>query len=342
MNTDESGGMITTPGGLAEWMGSPKPTVIEEATPESVLLDIPSDGDVPPLNQDAVTRNEALNLGSPHRVQHCFACCYLGLMNRGVLTSEIMTASTSDPIDRDIEGILKIPLAVYERRTFQQETLAWLGRSIGYRLGFFLGLEPTNGQAPSGRGLVVVGADAGYSEKLLGHFSCYSDELEPVKGHAHQNGGIAVDTDVLGETVYQTRYYQELARPAGGGHSLLCFLTLRDRPYGVLMLGRESHIPFSIRDQMRIRALAPVMALALSSYEPRRRVSFGERKKSNGFGLSPRELEISNYLVLGYSNREIAIALDTSPHTVRNQLASLFRKAEVSNRAELVGRLLSQ
>ena len=58
---------------------------------------------------------------------------------------------------------------------------------------------------------------------------------------------------------------------------------------------------------------------------------------SLGASLSPREQEIFAYLERGYSNRQIALVLGTSPLTVRNQLARLFRKVGVSSRAELVG-----
>ena len=36
--------------------------------------------------------------------------------------------------------------------------------------------------------------------------------------------------------------------------------------------------------------------------------------------LTPRENEILRYVVLGYTNREIAMGCATSPNTVRNQL----------------------
>ena len=58
---------------------------------------------------------------------------------------------------------------------------------------------------------------------------------------------------------------------------------------------------------------------------------------SLGASLSPREEEIFSYLQRGYSNRQIALVLGTSPLTVRNQLARLFRKVGAFSRAELVG-----
>jgi DNA-binding NarL/FixJ family response regulator len=54
--------------------------------------------------------------------------------------------------------------------------------------------------------------------------------------------------------------------------------------------------------------------------------------------LSTREREILSYLRLGYTNREIGLALGTSFRTVRNQLSHLFEKLGVSTRAEAVGR----
>lgn len=47
-----------------------------------------------------------------------------------------------------------------------------------------------------------------------------------------------------------------------------------------------------------------------------------------------------DYLQLGLQNREIAEALGSSPHTVRNQLASAFRKLGASTRSEAVALLL--
>jgi DNA-binding CsgD family transcriptional regulator len=58
--------------------------------------------------------------------------------------------------------------------------------------------------------------------------------------------------------------------------------------------------------------------------------------------VTARERELCELLALGYQNREIAAALGTSPHTVRNQLARLFDKVDVTTRAELVGRWLGQ
>jgi len=52
--------------------------------------------------------------------------------------------------------------------------------------------------------------------------------------------------------------------------------------------------------------------------------------------LSERERQVIQHLAGGMSNREIALALDLSPHTVKNYLFRIFDKLGVSSRTELL------
>lgn len=54
--------------------------------------------------------------------------------------------------------------------------------------------------------------------------------------------------------------------------------------------------------------------------------------------LSEGERAVCALLVTGASNAEIAAARQTSPRTVANQVASLFKKLGVASRFELVAR----
>ena len=56
--------------------------------------------------------------------------------------------------------------------------------------------------------------------------------------------------------------------------------------------------------------------------------------------LTPREKEIVEVLVLGYSNKQIASRFGISPQTVKNHLARLFEKFSVSSRLELAMRVV--
>lgn len=54
------------------------------------------------------------------------------------------------------------------------------------------------------------------------------------------------------------------------------------------------------------------------------------------YHISDREKEILEYLLRGYSNREIQHSLYLSPHTVKNHNYNLYKKLGVSNRTELM------
>ena len=51
-------------------------------------------------------------------------------------------------------------------------------------------------------------------------------------------------------------------------------------------------------------------------------------------GLTPREREVLQLIVLGDSNKEIALTLNLSPSTVRGYVSDILNKLEVRNRTE--------
>jgi DNA-binding NarL/FixJ family response regulator len=58
-------------------------------------------------------------------------------------------------------------------------------------------------------------------------------------------------------------------------------------------------------------------------------------------GMTFAEREVLHAVLLGHDHQQIAIQRRTSPRTVANQLASLFRKFGVSSKAELAARALA-
>ena len=63
------------------------------------------------------------------------------------------------------------------------------------------------------------------------------------------------------------------------------------------------------------------------------------REAPTNFGLSGRELEIMNWVKLGKTNFEIGMILDISTFTVKNHLQRIFRKLNVTNRAQAVSQI---
>jgi DNA-binding CsgD family transcriptional regulator len=166
----------------------------------------------------------------------------------------------------------------------------------------------------------VLGATTGLLRILTRHARASWIELRALRGRAEQ--GV-------------------LQLPGSGGSSPLLGLLRTDRPVAALcvgwwtddtaalVIGREREPAFHGPELELFRLTLPVLTLADTQA--------ADLTDSLGARLSPREEEIFNYLQRGYSNRQIALVLGTSPLTVRNQLARLFRKVGVSTRAELVG-----
>jgi DNA-binding NarL/FixJ family response regulator len=52
--------------------------------------------------------------------------------------------------------------------------------------------------------------------------------------------------------------------------------------------------------------------------------------------LTPREEEVVSMVVEGFPNREVAVKLGLSVHTVKNHLFRIYEKLGISSRMELV------
>ena len=105
------------------------------------------------------------------------------------------------------------------------------------------------------------------------------------------------------------------------------------------MVRRSSRLdPLGDMAVAKVRELRPLLAIAEGYLEKRTRPVARELRVA---GLTARQLQIAELVVRGLTNREIAFALGISPFTVRNQLVAIFEKAQVTTRAELVGRLLA-
>jgi len=63
--------------------------------------------------------------------------------------------------------------------------------------------------------------------------------------------------------------------------------------------------------------------------------SSGESKVKKNFGLTPREMEVVEAIVAGYTNKEIAEKFTISEQTVKHHLTNIFDKLGVFNRLEL-------
>ncbi len=83
-----------------------------------------------------------------------------------------------------------------------------------------------------------------------------------------------------------------------------------------------------------------IAAVAHSYVSPRsfsgKGLSAAMSRKENGFGLTPRELEVLALLPKGMMSAQIASELFISEATVKTHLSSIYRKLSVANRSEAV------
>jgi DNA-binding CsgD family transcriptional regulator len=107
--------------------------------------------------------------------------------------------------------------------------------------------------------------------------------------------------------------------------------------FGPLLHGPE--IPFSPLFFLAINA-AVIAGCARELLAPAAATKGGPDAAGADFGLSRREAELLPLLIEGLSNEEIAERLFISPHTVKNHVTNILRKAGVSNRFELLRRLV--
>lgn len=151
---------------------------------------------------------------------------------------------------------LALANAAPDARTFERETLASLGASVGFDAAFFA----VPGEPPT-----TVGLDAAKLERAFTSHR-FDHELLPLKRAALAKRGVAVDTAVFGESAVRAMgYHRELAAPVGGRHSLMAYLVLRGRPVGALMLGRTSHA-FTATDIEAVERVLPALTVGRASF----------------------------------------------------------------------------
>jgi DNA-binding CsgD family transcriptional regulator len=152
-------------------------------------------------------------------------------------------------------------------------------------------------------------------------------EVRPVKERAIQEGA-ATDRRVLGAALRRTTLYREVMAPIGGTETLFLVPSAGGHALGLLTLGRCGG-SFSDAAMARARSWVPALSVACRA----------TAEVPCGPPLTTTESDLLEYLSLGLDTRQIALARGTSFFTVRNQLSALYRKLEVANRAEAIGRM---
>jgi len=160
----------------------------------------------------------------------------------------------------------------------------------------------------------------------------YCAEVAPVRDFAFAHQGVAADVDVLPQSVIErSSYYRDLVLPLRGTARLFTCLRLGESVVGRVVFGRSGRM-FSKVAIKHVESLLPAISISARALQANPIIQKSNSQKA----LTSREREVLDLVRLGYRNADIANALETSPNTVRNQLAAIFRKLGAANRAEAI------
>lgn len=97
----------------------------------------------------------------------------------------------------------------------------------------------------------------------------------------------------------------------------------------------------ALRPDVRlIPGLGDVFLAVLSQIGQAASRAIGHQKPGRSIWITPKEQEVLDRLILGYSVREIAAELGRSPHTMHDHVKSLHRKLGATSRGDLIARAL--
>lgn len=101
---------------------------------------------------------------------------------------------------------------------------------------------------------------------------------------------------------------------------------------------REREAPaFNAQDLADLSALCLHISIRLATIEPRST----QFNRLNSDRLTPREIQIASLVAQGLTNAQIGATLWITENSVKQALKRMFRKLEVSSRAEMVAQLSS-
>jgi len=209
------------------------------------------------------------------------------------------------------------------REELRRETLGALKRALGIDYGVIW--------TPGEPAATVDGFDARFFATFAEGETLYAHDLAELAGAALAQRGVTRDVVALSPARRSaSAFYADIIRPVGSRSFLTAVLRFKQRAVGLVQLGRGGAHALAEAHAERLREALSVMALGQAAHA--RPIAPGLARA----GLAAREREVVRYVTLGFTNPEIAGVLGTSPNTVRNQLAAIFRKTGVSTRAELV------
>jgi DNA-binding CsgD family transcriptional regulator len=240
--------------------------------------------------------------------------------------------------DRDAGAVSEMALGAASLADFEQACFAYMKPLIGF--------DTACSVWSSHDGAVRHVSAIEYSDaQLLLDFPRFMGELSPgeLLGFAAERPALDVNI-VTPQRRARLAVYRELLDPLGVSLFVTNVWQSRFGVFGFHFARTGPLRPFCTDELGRMNQIIPSLklgqALLASDAREIRALSAADRWIFD-WRLSAREREIAALVARGFRNAEVAALLRISANTVRNHLAAIFRKAEVSTRAELVFAMMS-
>jgi DNA-binding CsgD family transcriptional regulator len=162
------------------------------------------------------------------------------------------------------------------------------------------------------------------------------------------NEGLVTLEEIAPDDFYHSAYYDEYFRPSKLIDEACFCVQGRDSNVYLLSLGRtETLDKFNKRVLSKLRALYPIFSSAVKMHDnqlaPPERSSHAQIKDYiTDFGgdlLTPREKEVMQLLIRGYSSKEAGRILNISYETERVHRKNIYNKLEVNSQNELLAKI---
>ncbi|MDJ0594985.1 MAG: LuxR C-terminal-related transcriptional regulator [Pleurocapsa sp. MO_226.B13] len=174
-------------------------------------------------------------------------------------------------------------------------------------------------------------------DKFVERFQQIRSDEDPLLNYVLKHHAPAHEEMVLPQGSWkQTKIYQNFCAYYNHEHIAIAPVVGEGRLVGAIYFARvENILPFNNQDLASLSAVSAHLSATLAKL--RTQPTSSNSPLANC--LTTRELEIAELVAQGLTNPEIGIQLWISRNTVKQTLKNIFRKLDVSTRAQMVAKL---